>query len=138
MKLENKQPNGDRGLWRKSRGVDGLTLSSALLSLPDCVKFSNQDMIKIFGDALCMSFRVHKKNNINTKNLNRLIKNYFTQRNIIHIEEPRISGKQKCWIIPIELYFTIASYPTPEDINKIIIDIVKLTDNEKCIVDIDD
>lgn len=127
--------------WKKTRGEDSLTLSPNLINI-DNVRFATHMSITLYKGILSIPMVLCNDYEINTEVLTLLIKRYLRQhpkyndnifycrREIIVVNKPRKNNKK--WTTPIEIHLRVNDTPSVEDIEEIIKEIVRLSNEEIC------
>lgn len=127
--------------WRKARGEDSLTLSPNLINI-DNVRFATHMTITLYKGVLSIPMILYNDYQINTEVLTLLIKRYLRQhpkyndnifycrREIIVVDKPRKSNKR--WTTPVEIHLRVNNTPSVEEIEEIIKEIVRLSNEEIC------
>jgi hypothetical protein len=127
--------------WRKTRGEDSLTLSPNLINV-DNVRFATHMTITLYKGVLSVPMVLYNDYEINTGVLTLLIKKYLRQqpkfkdnifycrREIVIVDKPRKNNKR--WTTPIEIHLRVDNTPSVEEIEEIIKEIVRLSNEEIC------
>lgn len=127
--------------WRRTRGEDSLTLPSNLIKI-DNVRFATHLTITLNKGVLSIPMVIYNNYQINTDVLTLLIKRYLRQqpkyrdnifycrREIIIVDKPRKNNKR--WTTPIEIHLRVEDTPSVDEVQEIIKEIVRLSNEEIC------
>lgn len=127
--------------WRRTRGEDSLTLSSNLINVDD-VKLVPYLPITLNKGVLSIPMVIHNDYQINNDVLTLLIKKYlrkqpkytnnifYIRKEIVIVDKPRKSNNR--WKTPIEIHLRVDNTPSVEEVEEIIKEIVRLSNEEIC------
>lgn len=127
--------------WRRTRGENSLTLSSNLINV-DNVKLVPYLPITLNKGVLSIPMVIHNDYQINTGVLTLLIKKYlrkqpkytnnifYIRKEIVIVDKPRKSNNR--WKTPIEIHLRVEDVPSADEVQEIIKEIVRLSNEEIC------
>lgn len=127
--------------WRRTRGGDSLTLPPNLIKVDD-IKFVPHLTITLNKGVLSIPMVIYNNYQINTGVLTLLIKKYlrkqpkytnnifYIRQEIVIVDKPRKSYNR--WATPIEIHLRVEDTPSADEVQEIIKEIVRLSNEEIC------